>query len=187
MRLKTTLIISLLIAALALGCSDDKNPAAPVAGEAVPVTAAAQIEGRWNSVQAWVDGLPLNTYTVPAFGVGRYDAVIAAWSSGLTVTRTGEASALFSLQTEGTSVDTAGSGLMKSGGFDYWGDLVLDGDGGVSATLRTGRSKDRPFVGQASLLADTLVLNFTLSSPPEKAVGFLPNAQTSFIARLVRQ
>jgi len=185
--LRNAIRLSLLVAALALGCSDDKNPAAPVAGEAVPVTAAAQLDGHWSSIQAWVDGLPLTAYTIPAFGVGRHDAALAAWNNGLTVTRTGEASAVFSVLAEGTSLDTAGSGLMKSGEFEYWGDLVLDGEGGLNATLRSGRSRDHQFYGQASFLADTLVLNFTLSSPPEKAVGFLPNAQTSFIARLVKQ
>jgi len=185
--IKSILAVGLfLLSALILACSDDKSPLGPSAGEAIPVTGAAQLAGNWGDLQAFAGGLPLNAWTIPAFAPGVYDSRLTAWTASLTVTRTGENSAVFAAAAAGVSQDTSGSGLAKQGQFDYWGEIVLDGEGWITVTPRSGRSKDHPFYGQASLLADTLVLNFTFSSPPEKAVGFLP-ASTGFIARLVRQ
>lgn len=185
--MKTILAAGLfLLAALALSCSDDKSPLGPSAGDAIPVTEAAQLAGSWGELQAFAGGLPLNAWTIPAFAPRVYNARLTAWTANLTVTRTGENSAVFAAAAAGVSQDTSGSGLAKQGQFEYWGEIVLDGEGWITVTPRTGRSKDRMFYGQASLLADTLVLNFTLSSPPDKAVGFLP-ASTSFIARLIKQ
>lgn len=176
----------LLIGLLSAACDDNGAPLAPVTGGAVPVTAAAQIEGRWGGLHVLANGLPAGSYTLPALVAAGFAARISSWNSDLVLTRTGETGGLFSVLTRGTASDTVASGLSAHGEFGFWGDFVLRGEGEIAVTPRAGDSRDRAFHGTAALLADTLVVGFTLAAPPEKALAFLPDTVV-FIARLVRR
>ncbi len=184
----------ILLLALALpflaGCGDDSSPLGP-AGLAEPVESAGRIAGDWEAAGVFLQGLPLEGLLVPAFAAGRYEAALESFEAGLTATVTGERSGLFAATAFGSAADTADPGRVASGAFAPWGSFTLEGEGLLAVTVRDegdGAATASPasYRGTASLVGDTLLLEFTLAEPPYHRVGFLP-AAASILVRLVRR
>jgi hypothetical protein len=70
------------------------------------------------------------------------------------------------------------------GGYTLWGEGQIE----VLVTSENGNALpvSKKFLGAASTLGDTLLLEFHFATPPQKAVFFLPDT-VSFLARLVRR
>ena len=180
----------LLLYLSAAGCSKDNNPLSPGGSQPLPVEFASQLEGRWGSVNIFAGGLPVTYLLVPAFAAGRNEARLSAFDTDLVVSVTGEKSGLFSLESSATAADTANPDHTASGTHQAWGGYSVSTDGSLDITLRGDNSgalnPAQSYSGTASLTGDTLILSFTLSVPPSKAVPFLPDT-TDFIARLVKR
>lgn len=180
-------LITILFAAA--GCGEDSNPLIPDSGNAVPVEFAAQLEGRWSSINVIAEGLPVSQYLIPAFTQGIFNARLASFDTDLVVGVTGEKTGLFSLVSTGTAADTANPLSTASGGHDVLGGFTIGDNGQLDVTLRAENSSvldpAQSYTGGARILGDTLLLDFTLTAPPDKPVPFLPDT-TTFIARLVK-
>jgi len=173
----------------AAACDDDGNPLAPGGPAAEPVEWAAQLEGRWGSINLVAAGLPVTQYLIPALTPGVFDARLASFSSDLVVSVTGEKTGLFSLVATGIAADTANPLNTASGEHEVLGGFSLGENGQLVVTLRAENSAAldpaQSYTGGARIVGDTLLLDFTLASPPGKNVPFLPDT-TAFIARLIK-
>ncbi len=181
-------LIMLLFAVVA--CDDDSNTLAPGGPGVEPVEWAAQLEGRWSSINVAAAGFPVTQYLIPAFTPGSFNARLASFDTDLVVGVTGEKSGLFSLIATGTAADTANPLNTASGGHDVLGGFTIDENGQLVVTLRAENSTildpAQSYTGGARIVGDTLLLDFTLAAPPDKPVPFLPDT-TTFIARLIKR
>ena len=183
------LFIFAAFAAIGLSCSDKAGPAGPAPGETVPVKFAAELEGRWRTDNLFALGLPVSELLVPGLTPGRYDARLDSYDNDLVVSVTGEQTGIFSLISTGVAADTADPLQTVGGAHEVTGSFRLnDGQLEVILLLKNSAPVNPPqaFSGGARLLADTLLLDFTLEVTPHKAVLFLP-AEASFLARLVKR
>ena len=190
MRLSALLCLTLLIFS-APACEDDNSPLAPGGPGAQPVEWAAQIEGRWGSINLAAAGLPVTQYLIPAFAPGVFDSRLSSFDTDLIVSVTGEKTGLFSLAATAAAADTADPlNTTPIGGHDVLGGFSIGENGELVVTLRAENSialdPAKNYTGGARIAGDTLLLDFTLASPPDKNVPFLPDT-TAFIARLVKR
>ncbi|MEA1996887.1 MAG: hypothetical protein U9N45_04585, partial [Gemmatimonadota bacterium] len=171
------------------GCSGD-SPLAPAVSAALPVESSRQLEGRWGDVNMFAQGLPVTAYLIPAFAKGSFDSRLHSYESDLVVSVTGEKTGLFSVEASGVAADTVDITRIAQGLHRFWGSFAVGDDGALDITLRTGAGDIVPsgpaYSGSAVIAGDTLIISFTLSSPPHKRVDFLPST-TSFLARMVKR
>jgi hypothetical protein len=176
-------------AVLLLACSDS-DPVVPDTSLYAPVQEAAQLDGRWETENILAAGLPLSSLLVPGAIPGQADSRLSAFLGDLAVTTSGEHTGLFSADARGTARDTAEALPAASGSHLAAGSFTLWGEGQIQVRLsaENGHALDRAqnYLGQASILADTLLLEFNLLVPPHKAVPFLPSSLT-VLARMVRR
>ncbi len=179
----------LAAAALLLACSDS-TPVAPATDLYLPVQEAAQLGGRWRTENVLAGGLPLSSLLVPGATAGQADSRLSSYLGDLAVSVSGESTGLFSADARGTAVDTADALTASSGTHLAAGSFTLWGEGQVEVRLsaENGSALDKAqnYLGQASILGDTLLLEFSLTVPPHKAVPFLPSS-LSVLARMVRR
>ncbi len=186
-----TICVSLVISAavLLLACSDS-DPVAPDTSLYAPVQEAAQLDGRWQTENILAAGLPLSNLLVPGATPGQADSRLSAFLGDLAVTTSGQHTGLFSADAHGTAADTADAMPAVSGAHLAAGSFTLWGEGQIQVRLsaENGHALDKAqnYLGQASILADTLLLEFNLLVPPHKAVPFLPSSLT-VLARMVRR
>ncbi len=182
--------VLLLILLLCTGCSDKNTPLAPGSAETLPVESSGQLEGRWENLKVFANGLPVTRYLIPAFSIDSYNARMTSYNTDLVVSVTGERTGLFSTIASGVAADTSNPLNTVQGQHDFLGSFRLDDQGMITVILpaQNPESADgfQSFNGTAFLAGDTLILTFTLAVPPEIKVGFLPDT-TSFIARLVQR
>ncbi len=180
----------LLIYALLLISCSDSNPVAPDTGLFAPVQKAAQLDGRWQTETILAGGFPLTGLLVPGATAGQADSRLSAYLGDLVVSMSGEQTGLFSADAQGTAVDTAAALPAVSGSHLAAGSFILWGEGQIEIRLsaENGQALDKAqnYLGQASILADTLLLRFNFLVPPHKAVPFLPSS-LSVLARMVRR
>ncbi|MBN2289686.1 MAG: hypothetical protein JXQ83_10175 [Candidatus Glassbacteria bacterium] len=174
---------------LTVACSDDKSPLAPVSPSALPVESPDQLAGMWESLAVFADGLSASRYLIPAFSPVVYNARLTSYQTYLHVGTTGERTGLFSATASGVAADTANPAHTTYGIHGVSGSFRLEPEGRLAVVLTREHPSDdqkyQSFEGTAFLAGDTLILSFTLASPPEKKVGFLPD-NASLIARLIR-
>jgi len=177
---------------LCCGCSDNESPLAPVSPDVLPVESSEQIVGRWQGLNVFANGLPVTRYLIPAFGLSKgNNARISSFDTDLLVSVTGERSGLFSTIASGIAADTANPLLTIEDEHNIAGSFRLADEGRLTVVLPAENpapdNKLQSFEGTALLAGDTLILSFTLSTPPEKKTrsNFLPDT-TSIIARLLR-
>ena len=189
-RIPLTVIATCLLALLLVAACTDSDPASPDTGNYLPVTEAVQIEGTWQTETMLAAGLPLSNLLVPAATAGASDSRISAFLGDLAVVPSGEYTGVFSAEAQGTARDTAEASPSVSGAHDMGGGFTIFGEGMIQVRLsaENGHAVVNPqnYLGQASILGDTLILEFDFSVPTHKAVPFLPET-ISFLARMVRQ
>jgi hypothetical protein len=186
-RLAAPILLAGLLAMTA--CSDRTSPLTPSSGEVVPVGRAEELKGRWTGTDLFAQGLPASAYLIPAFTAGRFNSRIFSHEFDLTASVTGPNTRLFAVSATGAAADTADPALQARNSFEIWGSFQVGEDGALTVSIHSEQAVGAAapsYTGSAGLLADTLLLTFTLSAPPGKAVGFLPDT-TAFIARLVRR
>ncbi|HUU30290.1 MAG TPA: hypothetical protein VM123_20995 [archaeon] len=170
------------------GCNNE-TPLGPNLSQTLPVENSSQLEGRWSSVSFFVQGLPVSAYLIPAFEKDKYNARLTSYDTDLLIGVTGEKTGIFSLEASGAAVDTAESDNTTDGSHHSLGSFIIGEEGLLTVILPSadgqGTGKTQTYGCSAGLLGDTLILSFTLTAPPHKPVGFLPDT-TSFIARLVK-
>jgi hypothetical protein len=186
-----TLSASIVVATavLLLACSDS-NPVVPDTGLYSPVQESDQLDGHWQTENILAAGLPLSNLLVPGSIAGQADSRLSSYLGDLSVIVSGEHTGLFSADAHGTAADTADALSTASGSHLAAGSFTLWGEGQIEVRLsaENGHALDRAqnYLGQASILADTLLLEFSLQVPPHKAVPFLPSSLT-VLARMVRR
>ena len=183
----------LLILFLWAGCSDKEILLGPVSPEVLTVESSGQLEGRWGSLSVYANGLPVTRYLIPAFGLSiGNNARLSSYNTDLSVSVTGERTGLFSTLASGVASDTANPLHTIQDVHNISGSYRLAAEGLLTVVLPAENPDEdtryQSFSGTAFLAGDTLILSFTLASPPEKKTrsGFLPDT-TSFIARLIRR
>lgn len=189
MRFSALLSLTLLALAAA-ACDEDSSPLGPGGPGTEPVEWAAQLEGRWGSLNVAAAGLPVAQYLIPAFTQGVFNARLASFDTDLVVSVTGEKTGLFSLAATATAADTSNPLNTASGAHDVLGGFTVGENGQLAVTLRAENSTvldpAQSYTGGARIAGDTLLLDFTLAAPPDKSVPFLPDT-TTFIARLIKR
>ena len=181
--------IAVMIASLLFCSCSDSNPAAPDTGLYHPVQEASQIAGQWDVENVFASGLPIAMRLVPGATAGQADSRISSYNADLAVSTSGEYTGVFSTFAHGMAVDTADQTNAAAGDQRTSGGFTLWGEGQIEIRLSSENGKALPsvktFMGTASALGDTLLLEFSYAVPPQKAVFFLPDTM-SFLARLVR-